>query len=118
MFLSEEISGSAPPLTSLEWGKELFRLSSAPELTYSIDKDGKPEDFPSLEGFAMPSPAEGRVSLSGRLTQRLLSRLRYRGCSHTKYRNARDKVPSILASLFLVTRQVASMPLAKLVERP
>jgi hypothetical protein len=63
-FLSDEINGVAPPLSTFEWGSEVCRLPPAGPFVWSLDKTGKPEPLPAVDSLPpQPAPSEDMVSL-------------------------------------------------------
>ena len=59
-YLSDEINGRAPSLTSLEWGQEIRRLPAASQVIWNVYEHGKPEPLPLPE--APQPPPENFVS--------------------------------------------------------
>ena len=60
-FIVDEVNGRAPPLESLEWGKEVVRLPMAPHVVWNVHEKGAPEPLPD-GGSGPPNPPEGFVS--------------------------------------------------------
>ena len=91
-FLCDEVNGVAPSLESLKWGDEVCRLAPPAEQTFTISETGKPEDYPTLEGFEMPAPPEGFVNLSMRFLIAFVDVFGSIQRSHGCFRSQRERL--------------------------
>lgn len=71
-YLSDEINGTSPSLSTYEWGKEVCRLSPAGPAVWSLTNVGKLESTPTAEP-PMNSQASPSIVSTSILKQKVLN---------------------------------------------
>lgn len=61
-FLTEDLSGGAPPIEDVVWGKHTSRLPPTPAQIWAVETSGRAEPLPPAE--PLHPPPEDLVSLA------------------------------------------------------
>lgn len=117
-YLSDEINGTSPPLSTYEWGKEVCRLAPAGPIVWSLADVGKLERTPTAEPPMNSQASLNIVSISIIKAKGFQLRI-FRYHSRIKHvsptRSLRKQTSSVVSS-FPVTRQLSYTQRAKPME--